>query len=420
MMLSAAFIVMSLGASAPLAPRFAVLIEDDVEGTPATFAVEAALQAQGLNVVDTETSKRIRAAVAPDDLLKATLPPGLSVLEADAVLAGTAVYAAPVAIDEGVNSQTVVLTLRLINLATGRATRTAEASGVAVGVVAPVSRSKAARRAVQRIFAKERFAAALADVGPTGGAVTLVVRDVPDRETFSELRQRLETALGGAPAQEAYYAEGLGKIILGGARSSTAMKGPDIADLLAQHDRLGLAVVEVANTRLVARYDAARIVQVHALVLEPRFGSRGRREATQLGRYVATQIATFAFARASYQRGRIDRKRALQRARRIGADVVVESEVLSIGQDRALVMRVIDVESGRPVLRNQHLLEKDGRSGLKAAKVLLAGLAERLPQSLTKHRAAVPSERPTVDRTARSSGRPTRQDGDAAGAQSPR
>ena len=389
-----------LAATTP-APRFAVLLEDLGSGSPAAAALEAALQAQGLQVVDGATAARLRKVVTPKAVREARLVDGPSVFETDAVITGAATYADPAPVDEGVLSQTVVLTIRLVDLATGRTTLTTQAQGTAVGAVRATLRANAAKRAVKRLMGEAPMQEALARVGPSGGSLTLVVRGLPHREALIELRQGLEKALAGAPAKEVYFAEGIGKIMLGGARSPTAMTGPDVADLLGQYRALGLEVVEVANTRIVARYDRSRAVRVHALVLEPNLGPSERRQAAMLGKYVATQLATYDFARASYQRGRISRKRALKRAKRIGADVVVESELLSLGRSSALVMRVIDVETGRPLLRLQRVV-KPAAGRLEAAKDLLAELGQDLPETLAgRMGSSSPSRRDTLPAVAR-------------------
>ncbi len=375
--------LLALGALVSAAPgaRFAVLVEDPEEGTPTRTALESALQRRGYEVVDAKTSARLRKLTISEGGLHRPLIDGPSVYETDAVLAGTATYAAPAPVDEGVFNHTVMVTLRLIDLATGRTTATTRAHGVALGAIRSTGRAQAAGRAALQALGRPEMAAALGVVGPTGGAVTLVVRGVPSREALSALRERLEAALAGAPAKEIYFATGVGKLVLGGARSPTAMNGPDIADALTNNRDLGLVVVEVANTRIVARFDRSRAVRVHALVLEPQLGPQRRRQATQLGKFLATQLATYDFARATYQRGRLSRKRALRRAKRVGANVVVESEVLTVGRSSAMVMRIVDVASGRPIFRTQRVLS--GLSpGLEVAQALLSDLERDLPSRL--------------------------------------
>ena len=342
----------------------------------------------GYQVVAPDVSAQIRKVVTPKDILENRLPQGLSVFEADAILAGAAAYAKPNTLSEGVGSQTVIVTVRLIDLGTGQATATTQATGVGLGMVDASRMATAAKKAIGQLFKGQVLPPALKKVGQSGGSVTLVVQGLPDRGALVELRQGLEQAFAGAPAKEVYFAEGLGKLMLGGSRSSTAMKGPQIADMISQNRNLALEVIEVANTRIVARYDRSRTVQIHALVLEPKLAPYNQKQATQLGKFVATQMATFEFARASYQRGRMSRKVAIKRAKRVGADVVVESEVLRIGKSAALVMRVIDVKSGRPILRHQQVLERES-AGLQAARALLAELRQNLPNKVAQRPAPV-------------------------------
>ena len=381
MFLQCAVMTGLLAAAGP-ATRVAVVLEDAGAGSPAVAAIEATLQEKGYSVVAPSVVAEIRKVVAPKDILENRLPTGLSVFEADALIAGTAVYSEPTTIDEGVSSQTVVVTVRLIDLGTGQATATVQGTGVSVGVVAPTRLAAASRNATRRLFSRTALPKALEAIGPTGSSVMLVVQGLPHRTALSELKTSLEKALAGAPAREVYFAQGLGKLELGGSRSPKAMTGPDIADIINDAGNLALSVVEVANTRIVAEYDRSRTVRVHALVLEPKLPRKDPRRATQLGKYVATQVATFDFARASYQRGRLNRKRALKRARRIGADVIVESEVLNVGRSSALLLRVIDVASGRPIMRQQQVLDSDA-GGLEAARTLLANLKQNLPEKLT-------------------------------------
>ena len=381
MLFQAAVIVSLFAAADKPATRVAVLVDDPAVGAPVSAALESALQARGFEVVDAETSARMRKVVAPRDLLKNRLPEGLSVFEADAILAGAVAYAEPAKIDEGVANQSIVVTVRLLDLGTGKATTTTQETGFAVGAIGPTRISGAAKHAVRKLFRQPTLLEGLQRVGQSAGSVTLVVQGLPHREALVELRQGLEKALAGAPAREVYFARGLGKLLLGGSKSPTAMRGPDIADIIAQNQRLALSVVEVANTRIVARYDRSRTVRIHALVLEPKLDRRNRRQATQLGKYVATQLATFDFARASYQRGQLGRKRALRRARRIGADVLVESEVLKMDGSSALVLRVIDVSTGRPITRKQQVLGRDA-GGFEAAQALLTELQQSLPEKL--------------------------------------
>ena len=207
------------------------------------------------------------------------------------------------------------------------------------------------------------------------------MQDLPNREALVELRAGLERALAGAPVKEIYFAKGLGKLVLGGSKAKS-MVGPNIADIISENRSLALAVDEVANTRIVARYDRQRTVHVHALVLEPKLPKRNTKRATELGRYVATKLATFDFAKASYQRGRISRKSAVAQAKKIGAGVVVESEILGQKGGSALVIRVIDVESGTPILRVEQIIE--ATKSLAAADQLVASIGKTLPEKIAK------------------------------------
>lgn len=96
---------------------------------------------------------------------------------------------------------------------------------------------------------------------------------------------------------------------------------------------------------------------------------------------MATQLATFEFARASFQPGRMTRKAALQRAKKQGFDVLVESEVLGTGASAALTLRVVDVATGRPIHRQQQVVSADG--SFSAAEVLVAELRTVLPEKLS-------------------------------------
>jgi hypothetical protein len=162
------------------------------------------------------------------------------------------------------------------------------------------------------------------------------------------------------------------------------MVGPDIADVIGETKALAITVDEVANTRIVATYNPARSVQISALVVEPKVPSGSRpASAQELGRYVAHRIATFDYAKASYQPGRLSREGALKRARELSADVLIESELLGSPGQLALLIRVVDVRSGKPILREQKLLEKpDG--GLAAAEGMLASIQGALPERLSK------------------------------------
>lgn len=383
MSVQAALATAMLTLAAPPATRVAVLVDDPGQGTPTVAALESTLQTLGYEVVAAETSAAMRKVVAPKDLLSARLPDGLSVFEADAVLGGTVAYGEPMEI-EGVKSLSVSMTVRLIDLGTGQAIRTFRSDGQGLGAGGPTVLARGAEQAVKLLFAKHGLKTALAKVGPQAGSVTLVVKGLPDRDAWVTLQKDLSAALAGAPATERYFSTGLGKLRLGGAKSDKAMVGPDIANLINDNRRLALVVEEVANTRIVARYDRARTVNVKALVLEPKLKSR--KKARELGRYVATQLATFEFARAAFQPGKLDRKQAIARAKAGGYDVVVESEVLGGGADAALTLRVIDVRTGRPIHRQQQVLTKDGDFG--AAKALVAELRTSLPNKIVEHEAA--------------------------------
>ena len=378
----------ALSIAAPPATRVAVLVDDPGQGTPAVAALESKLQAAGYEVVAAETSERMRKVVAPKDLLGSRLPEGLSVFEADAVLAGSVAYGDAQEI-EGVKSMAVSMTVRLIDLGTGQATATFRADGQGVGAGGPTVLARGAEQAVRLLFDKQGLDKALAQVGQTAGAVTLVVQGLPSREALVSLQDDLRKALAGAPVREVYFAKDLGKLVLGGSKSNKAMAGPDIANLISENRRLALVVDEVANTRIVARYDRARTVNVNAMVLEPKLRQGTRAQAQELGRYVATQLATFEFARASFQPGRMTRKAALQRAKKGGFDVLVESEVLGTGASAALTLRVIDVATGRPIHRQQQVVSTEGN--FSAAEVLVAELRTVLPEKLSPAAAPTPA-----------------------------
>jgi hypothetical protein len=383
MMLHTALFTATLIASGP-ATRIAVLLDDPAPSTPATAALESSLQKLGYEVVAADTAEKMRKVVAPSELLGTRLPEGLSVFEADAVVAGAVSYGVPQDVD-GVKSQQVSMTVRLIDLGTGQATATIQAEGVGVGAGGPATITKATDQAVGLLFEKKGLKKALADVGQSAGSVVLVVQGLPSREQLLELRGGLEQALAGAPVKEVYFAKGLGKLVLGGSNSKKAMVGPDIADLLAQNRSLALSVDEVANTRIVARYDRARTVRVHALVTEPKLSKKDSKKAGELGKYLATQMATFEFAKASFQPGTLTRPAAIKRAKAIGADVLVESEMLGQGDSAVLAIRVVDVDSGKPILRQQKVLERAG-GDFDAAQALLAQLQTDLPEKLVEVR----------------------------------
>lgn len=380
--LQAALMTATLTLGAAPATRVAVLVEDPGQGTPALAAIEARLQSLGYEVVAADASAKMRQVVAPKDVLASRLPDGLSVFEADAILGGTVAYGTPMDI-EGVKSVPVSMTVRLVDLGTGQATATFRADGQGVGAGGPTVLARGAEQAIRLLFDKRGLAAALKKVGQSAGSVTLVVQNIPDRAALVELQRMLGKALAGAPVKEIYYAKGLGKLVLGGAESDSAMAGPDIANLIGENRKLALVVDEVANTRIVARFDRARTVNVKALVLQPRLPRRSSRDAKELGRYVATQLATFEFARAAFQPGKLSRKTALKRAAEGGYDVVVESEVLGSGASAALTLRIIDVKTGRPIHRQQQVLSRS-KGNFDAAQSLVAELRTVLPAKLSE------------------------------------
>lgn len=394
MSLQIALVTAFLSVAAPPATRVAVLVEDPGQGTPSLASIESKLQSMGYEVVATETAERMRKVVAPKDLLGSRLPEGLSVFEADAVLAGTVAYGEPMDV-EGVKSVGVSMTVRLIDLGTGQAIATFHAAGQGVGAGGPAVLTRGATQAVRQLFKKKGLTAALKKVGQSSGSVTLVVQGLPNRDALVELQADLSKAMAGAPIKEVYFARGLGKLVLGGSKSDKAMAGPDIANLINDNRKLALSVDEVANTRIVARYDRARTVNVKALVMQPRLPKKSATKAKELGRYVATQLATFEFARAAFQSGRMSRKAALKRAKEGGYDVLVESEVLGSGASAALTLRVIDVTTGRPIHRQQQVLA-EGKQTFGAAKTLVAELQTVLPEKLAARRATDASGHPTT------------------------
>jgi hypothetical protein len=377
--MSTALALLALLTAAPPATRVAVVFEDPSGAQPARAALEAALQSRGYEVVSKEISQDMRPAIAPKALLGSRLPEGLSVFEADAILAGASAYGEPNDV-EGVKSVQVTITARLIDLGTGRTTSTLEASGVGVGVQGPALMARGAQQAVQQLFKNGGLVDALKNVGQEAGMVTLIVHGVPSREALLELRNGLERALAGAPVKEVYFARGLGKLVLGGSNAKS-MIGPQIADVLSETKTLALTVDEVANTRIVASYNKARAVHVHALVLEPKTPKRSKISSEELGRYMATRFATFEFARATFQAGRLDRKQALARAAEIGAGVIVESEVLGGARGSALAIRVLDAKTGRPIYREQAVIAQDGND-FAAVEGMLAQLKTQLPERL--------------------------------------
>ena len=386
-------VALCLVAAAPAA-RIAVVVDDPSAGTPVVAALEAALQQKGYAVVSPEVSKGLREILAPGALMGARLPEGLSVLEADAVLAGSAAYGTPQAL-EGIRTQAVSVTARLIDLGTGQATRTLQAHGRGLGLAGPDLAARGSEQAVKSLFAMPALEEALGAVGPRGGMVTLVVQGLSSRDALHELRAGLQTALAGIPVKEVYFARGLGKLQLGGSKAKS-MVGSDIADLIAERKEIPLVVEEVANTRIVARHKPARAVAIHALVLEPKVPKAMRARAAEIGKYVATRFATFDFARASYQPGRVSRRRARRRARELGAQVIVESEIITAGANSALTIRVVDATTGRPIYRKQTLLKAEGEE-LETADTMLASLNDDLPEQLRQRAIGVPPPRPTGD-----------------------
>lgn len=398
-----ALLVASVAVSAAPATRIAVVLDDPIQGAPVSATVERTLQKLGFEVVAADVSEKMRQVVAPKALLGTRLPEGLSVFEADAILGGAVSYGEATEID-GVKSVPVSITVRLIDLGTGQATATMQSSGVGVGVPGPAMFARGAEQATSHLFDEKGLKQALKNIGQSAGTVTLVVQGLPSREALLELRRGLERALAGAPVKEIYFAKNLGKLMLGGSHSKT-MVGPDIADVIGETKTLALEVDEVANTRIVATYNRARTVQVHALVLEPKLQKPDPKRAEQLGKYVATQFATFKFAKASYQPGRMSRKRALERAAQLGAQVIIESEVLGMEKSYALAMRVIDAKTGAPIMRSQRVLAGPEAS-FEAAQELVAAIERELPEKLASPAAttavvkAKPAAPPTAKRDA--------------------
>jgi hypothetical protein len=388
----------SLATAAAPATRIAVLLEDPMAGSPASATIEQHLQKMGYEVVAADVSEKMRKVVAPKALLGTRLPEGLSVFEADAILGGAVRYGEPQDV-EGVKSISVAITTRLIDLGTGQATATIQATGVGIGAPGPGLTQRGAEQAATVLFEDKGLKLALKNIGQAAGTVTLVVQGLPNREALLELKRGLERALAGAPVKEIYFAKNLGKLMLGGS-SSKSMVGPDIADVIGETKTLALEVDEVANTRIVATYNRARTVQVHALVLEPKLPKKDAKRSEQLGKYVATQLATFKFAKASYQAGNLSRQTAMKRASEIGAQVIIESEVLGMGKSTALAMRVVDAKTGNPILREQRVLATPDGS-FEAAQQLLVQLETELPEKLKLPAQAAPEkETPSAPPTA--------------------
>ena len=379
-------ILAGLVLAATPAARIAVVIDDAAANTPAQASIEATLQRKGYAVVAPEVSAKLRKVVAPKELLDSRLPEGLSVFEADAILVGSISYGEPQDMD-GVQTLPVSLTAKLIDLGTGKTTSTLQTSGRGIGILGPELKTRGAKNAVKTLFRMKRFRKALRNLGQQSGMVTLIIQDLPNREALLELKRTLERALAGAPVKEIYYAKGLGKLFLGGSKARS-MIGPDIADIIGENRFLALVVDEVANTRIVARFDRARTVQIHALVLQPKMPKRGNKGAQELGRYVASRFASFSFARASYQPGKLSRKQAFKQAKKLNAEVIVESEIIGSSSAPALAIRVLSVESQRPIYREQRFLSGQ-KERLQTADSLLGSLQGQLPDALAKARVGV-------------------------------
>jgi|GEM_PF-2555206 len=373
--------------AANLSPRIAVIIDDAAENQPAQASIEASLQRRGYSVVSSEVSEKLRKVVAPAELLRARLPEGLSVFEADAILVGAISYGEAQDMD-GVQTLPVSLTAKLIDLGTGKTTSTIQTSGRGIGIVGPELKTRGAKAAVKSLFKMKRFRAALKGLGQHSGSVTLIVQNLPHRDALLELKKALETAFAGAPVKEVYYAKGLGKLMLGGSKAKS-MAGPQIADMIGENRYLALVVDEVANTRIVTRFDRARTVQIHALVLQPKISNtKSKKASRELGRYLASRFAEFSYARASFQPGQLTRKQALNQAKKMRADVIVESEIIGDKESPALAIRVVDTKTGRPLYREQRFLDEKGRRLQTAAK-LLGSLQLQLPHVLASEKVGI-------------------------------
>ena len=132
---------------------------------------------------------------------------------------------------------------------------------------------------------------------------------------------------------------------------------------------------------IVATFERARTVSVHALVTEPVVPARMKAAKAELGRFVAGEMAKFGYVRTSYQASPLTRAAAVKRAAGIGAQVVVESEILGSGKESAFVIRIIDVKTGQPIVREQAVLASDA-SRFSTAEALLATIKGRLPEHL--------------------------------------
>jgi len=369
----------TLLASAAPPARIAVMIDDAAPGEPTRAALESALQSRGFEVVARELALDIRKVITPKDVLEGRLPANLSVLEADAILAGSAAYGDPTDVD-GIKSLQIVVTVRLLDLATARTTATLTGNGVGLGMPGPNLAQRGAQKAVEAVFGNKALADGLADLGQQAGTVILIVQGLPTRAALGELRAELERTLAGAPTREIYFAHGIGKLALGGSKAKS-LNGPEVADLLSSNKALPLVVTEVANTRIVATFERARTVSVHALVTEPVVPARMKAAKAELGRFVAGEMAKFGYVRTSYQASPLTRAAAVKRAAGIGAQVVVESEILGSGKESAFVIRIIDVKTGQPIVREQAVLASDA-SRFSTAEALLATIKGRLPEHL--------------------------------------
>ena len=385
--LSSLIVASAVISSTPPA-RVAVVIEDSAANKPAQASIEATLQRKGYAVVAPEVSAKLRQVVAPKELLGSRLPDGLSVFEADAILVGAISYGEAQDLD-GVQTLPVSLTAKLIDLGTGKTTSTLQTSGRGIGIVGPELKTRGAKAAVKSLFRMKRFRTALRGLGQQSGMVTLIIQELPHREALLELKRSLERALAGAPVKEIYYAKGLGKLFLGGSKAKS-MVGPDIADIIGENRFLALVVDEVANTRIVARFDRARTVQIHALVLQPKLPKKSKKRAKELGRYVTSRFASFSFARASYQPGNLSRAQAIKQANKLSAEVIVESEIIggTTSDAPALAIRVVDAKTGRPIYREQRFLQTANQR-LQTADVLLSSLQGQLPHALAKAKVGV-------------------------------
>lgn len=92
-------------------------------------------------------------------------------------------------------------------------------------------------------------------------------------------------------------------------------------------------------------------------------------------------MATFKFAKATYQSGKFARPAALKRAAELGATVMIESEIFGDGKSSAFAMRVFDVETGQPILRQQRVLPSPD-ANFEVAQALVAELEVQLPEKI--------------------------------------